>query len=125
MDPPSSYDPSLPPAPPTQIQDLFSPSAVGRYGQWEIGEDWDSLTEDTGTGEKGNVERRWGTLAQRREKEVRDPPHSAISDYDLTANSCESSSLKCLREGIRTISSGRKCSLSSNATYWEVSLISV
>nr|XP_031858466.1 uncharacterized protein CI109_006111 [Kwoniella shandongensis]KAA5525538.1 hypothetical protein CI109_006111 [Kwoniella shandongensis] len=63
----SQLDDSLPPPPPLQIRDLFSPSAVGRYGQWEISEDFDSQSIDE---EKFNIEERWNTLAKRRAKEL-------------------------------------------------------
>ncbi|WVF65886.1 hypothetical protein IAT40_000623 [Kwoniella sp. CBS 6097] len=61
------HESSLPGPPPTLVQNLFSPSAVGRYGQWDITQDWDSQAVD---GEKRNVEERWSTMARKRLDEI-------------------------------------------------------
>ncbi|WVQ93513.1 hypothetical protein IAU59_000587 [Kwoniella sp. CBS 9459] len=58
---------TLPGPPPTLVQNLFSPSAVGRYGQWDISQDWDSQDVDE---EKRSVEERWSTMARRRLDEI-------------------------------------------------------
>ncbi|KAK8861651.1 hypothetical protein IAR55_002474 [Kwoniella newhampshirensis] len=77
--PTPQLDTSLPRPPSSQIRDLFSPSAVGRYGQWEISEDYDSLDFDQ---DKMNIEERWNTLAKRRLNELNSvPPEILIRKY--------------------------------------------
>ncbi|OCF31142.1 hypothetical protein I316_07109 [Kwoniella heveanensis BCC8398] len=61
------HETTLPGPPPTLVQNLFSPSAVGRYGQWAITQDWDSQPTDQ---EKNNVEERWSTMARKRLDEI-------------------------------------------------------
>ncbi|WWC60397.1 uncharacterized protein I303_102969 [Kwoniella dejecticola CBS 10117] len=58
---------SLPPPSQTLLAELFSPSAVGRLGQWTISEDFDSQDYSE---EKGKVEERWTVLAKRRTDEL-------------------------------------------------------
>ncbi|WRT65769.1 uncharacterized protein IL334_002718 [Kwoniella shivajii] len=60
----SSY---LPEPPRTFLAELFSPSAVGRFGQWSLSEDFDSLDDNE---EKEGVEERWLVLAKRRLDEL-------------------------------------------------------
>lgn len=53
--------------------DLFSPSSIGRYGQWEISEDWQSEDDEPRTKtaeEKYEVELSWRKMLERRKKQV-------------------------------------------------------
>ncbi|EIW67227.1 hypothetical protein TREMEDRAFT_64473 [Tremella mesenterica DSM 1558] len=66
LDPPSAPHSELP-LPPEHLEDLFSPSAIGRYGQWEMSV---SGTTGSGSAEKTSVQRRWSSLARKRAKEL-------------------------------------------------------
>jgi hypothetical protein len=53
--------------------DLFSPSSIGRYGQWEISDDWLSEDEEPRTEtarEKYDVELAWRKMLEQRKKEA-------------------------------------------------------
>ncbi|WWC68548.1 uncharacterized protein I206_102477 [Kwoniella pini CBS 10737] len=58
---------SLPQPTAALLAELFSPSAVGRFGQWSILEDFDSQDYSQ---EKNELEERWGILAKRRTEEL-------------------------------------------------------
>jgi hypothetical protein len=66
----SPLNPFIPPPPPSQLKDLFSPSAVSRHGQWEADDESEAESVTGLFSEKGKVERKWGSLARRRETEV-------------------------------------------------------
>ncbi|WVQ65021.1 uncharacterized protein L199_003191 [Kwoniella botswanensis] len=77
---PSVKDPdlshtSLPNAPNTLLAELFSPSAVGRFGQWSISEDFDSQEYSE---EKADIEERWRIIAQRRIDELAETDHAYL-----------------------------------------------
>ncbi|WWC96846.1 hypothetical protein V866_003721 [Kwoniella sp. B9012] len=77
---PSVEDPdlshtSLPKAPNTLLAELFSPSAVGRFGQWSISEDFDSQEFSE---EKADVEERWRSIAQKRIDELAETDHADL-----------------------------------------------
>jgi hypothetical protein len=63
--------------------DLFSPSSIGRYGQWEISEDWQSEDDEPRSKtaeEKYEVELSWRKMLERRKKQV-----GAASRFNVTS----------------------------------------
>ncbi|WVR03755.1 phenylalanine-tRNA ligase [Kwoniella sp. DSM 27419] len=66
---------NLPPCPRSLAQDLFSPSALGRYGQWDITDDLETTSE-----EKSSVEERWRMLAKLRSEELFDLSPETLSE---------------------------------------------
>ncbi|WVW80238.1 hypothetical protein I302_102216 [Kwoniella bestiolae CBS 10118] len=66
---------SLPRSSDSLLAELFSPSAVGRFGQWSISEDFDSQEYSE---EKADVEERWRDLAQRRTEELANTSHADL-----------------------------------------------
>jgi hypothetical protein len=66
-------DPRLPALTDTQVDDLFSASAVGRHGQWDPGEeDWDSEVGVINSPQKASVVKSWDRMRRRRVREVSD-----------------------------------------------------
>ncbi|OCF75080.1 hypothetical protein I204_03929 [Kwoniella mangroviensis CBS 8886] len=77
---PSVEDPDLsrailPTSPNTLLAELFSPSAVGRFGQWSISEDFDSQEYSE---EKADAEERWRIIAQKRIDELAETDHAVL-----------------------------------------------
>ena len=54
------------------VDEFFSPSSVGRYGQWDVEEDLESDNENNGAGaqEKRLVDQRWEVLVRQRRRQV-------------------------------------------------------